>query len=57
MKLQMLKAVNAGGSFRKIGEVIDVTDEQANELIRTGLATAEVTEKKSKAKAKAEYKV
>ena len=43
MKLQMLKAVNAGGSFRKIGEVIDVTDEQANELIRTGLATAEVT--------------
>ena len=57
MKLQMLKAVNAGGSFRKIGEVIDVTDEQANELIRTGLATAKVTEKKSKAKAKAEYKV
>jgi hypothetical protein len=47
MKIQMLKAVHAGGSFRKIGEVIDVNDEQADELIRTKLATAEVSEKKS----------
>tara|TARA_Y100000593_G_scaffold91989_1_gene182276 strand:- start:642 stop:800 length:159 start_codon:yes stop_codon:yes gene_type:complete len=47
MKVQMIKAVHAGGSFRKVGEVVDVNDEQADELIRTGLATAEVTEKKS----------
>ncbi len=43
----MLKAVHAVGSFRKVGDVIDATDEQASELIRTKVATAEVTEKKS----------
>ena len=47
MKVQMLKAVHAVGSFRKIGDVIDATDEQASELIRTKVATEEVTEKKS----------
>ena len=47
MKVQMLKAVYAVGSFRKVGDVIDATDEQANELIRTKVATAEVSEKKA----------
>tara|TARA_Y100000593_G_C4041298_1_gene205256 strand:- start:77 stop:235 length:159 start_codon:yes stop_codon:yes gene_type:complete len=47
MKVQMLKAVHAVGSFRKVGDVIDATDEQASELIRTKVATTEVTEKKS----------
>ena len=51
MKVQMLKAVHAGGEFRKVGEIVEVNADQANELTRTGLATAEVTEKKtSKAK-------
>ena len=45
MKVQMLKAVHAVGSFRKVGEVIDATDDQASELIRTKVATTEVTEK------------
>ena len=55
MKIQMLKAVNAGGSFRKIGEVIDVNNEQADELIRTKLA--QVADETKKPKKKAQYKV
>ena len=55
MKLKMLKAVNAGGAFRKVGDLIDVTDEQASELIRTGVA--EVSTAKPKGKPKGQYKV
>ena len=36
MKVKMLKMVNADGAFRKVGEVIDVKDELADLLIRTG---------------------
>tara|TARA_R100001530_G_C4201421_1_gene124887 strand:- start:273 stop:431 length:159 start_codon:yes stop_codon:yes gene_type:complete len=36
MKVKMLKSVNADGAFRKPGDIIDVTEDQANELIRTG---------------------
>jgi hypothetical protein len=35
MKVKMLKSVNADGAFRKPGDIIDVTEDQANELIRT----------------------
>ncbi len=45
----MLKMVNADGAFRKVGEVLDVTEEQASELIRTGVAE-ETKEAPKKAK-------
>ena len=38
MKVKMLKMVNVDGAFRKPGDIIDVTEDQANELIRTGVA-------------------
>jgi len=49
MKLKMLKMVNADGAFRKVGEVIDVTEEKGSELIRTGVAE-ETKEAPKKAK-------
>tara|TARA_Y100000401_G_C8319313_1_gene224328 strand:+ start:783 stop:935 length:153 start_codon:yes stop_codon:yes gene_type:complete len=49
MKVKMLKMVNADGAFRKVGEVLDVTEEQASELIRTGVAE-ETKEAPKKAK-------
>ena len=45
----MLKMVNADGAFRKVGEVLDVTEEKASELIRTGVAE-ETKEAPKKAK-------
>ena len=45
----MLKMVSADGSFRKVGEVIDVSEEKASELIRTGVAE-ETKEAPKKAK-------
>ena len=38
MKIKMVKAVHADGAFRKVGDVIDVTEEKASELIRTQVA-------------------
>ena len=55
MKVKMLKAVHAGGSFRKVGEVVDVDEDQAHELTRTKLA--EVVDETKKPKKKAQYKV
>ena len=49
MKVKMLKMVNADGAFRKVGEVLDVTEEKASELIRTGVAE-ETKEAPKKAK-------
>jgi hypothetical protein len=49
MKVKMLKMVNADGAFRKAGEVIDVSEEKASELIRTGVAE-ETKEAPKKAK-------
>ena len=49
MKVKMLKMVNADGAFRNVGEVIDVTEEKASELIRTGVAE-ETKEAPKKAK-------
>ena len=55
MKVKMLKAVHAGGSFRKIGDEIEVNEDQSHELIRTKLA--EVVDETKKPKKKAQYKV
>ena len=49
MKVKMLKMVNADGAFRKVGEVLDVSEEKASELIRTGVAE-ETKESPKKAK-------
>ena len=49
MKVKMLKMVSADGAFRKVGEVIDVSEEKASELIRTGVAE-ETKEAPKKAK-------
>ena len=38
MKIKMLKMVNADGAFRKVGEVIDASNDLADQLIRTGVA-------------------
>ena len=38
MKVKMIKGVFADGSFWNVGEIIDVEQEQANELIRTKVA-------------------
>ena len=49
MKVKMLKMVNADGAVRKVGDVIDVKDELADLLIRTGVAEkSSETPKKSK---------
>ena len=55
MKVKMLKAVHAGGSFRKIGDEVEVNEDQAHELTRTKLA--EVVDETKKPKKKAQYKV
>jgi len=49
MKVKMLKMVNADGAFRKVGEVLNVSEEKASELIRTGVAE-ETKEAPKKAK-------
>ena len=46
MKVKMLKMVNADGAYRKVGEVIDVNEDLADQLIRTGVAEKSIEQPK-----------
>lgn len=50
----MIKGVHACGEFRKVGDVIDATDEQADELIRIQVAEASDSKPAKKTSKKSE---